>query len=123
LLKAQHWFRPMEHLKPLSSTLAGARTESLGKLKEEQLKVGPNGRSIGDDATHRASQIDQIVHEWGATPLENSIVGIIRVPSGNSWFGYQRLGCLTRWIDGGDGLPRNGGQCRHGGTPMTHWLC
>ena len=43
LLKAQHWFRPMEHLKPLSSTLAGARTESLGKLKEEQLKVGPNG--------------------------------------------------------------------------------
>ena len=26
-----------------SSAVAGARTESLGKLKEEQLKVGPKG--------------------------------------------------------------------------------
>jgi len=41
---------------PQSSTGAGARTESLGKLKEEQLKVGPKGRSIGDDASQRATE-------------------------------------------------------------------
>ena len=101
----------MEHLKPLSSTLAGARTESLGKLKEEQLKVGPKGaqhrerwkstsvrrsaRMARREGTSESNSAK--FHEWGVAPLENSIVGMISVPSGNSWFRYSGLGCLTRW--------------------------
>ena len=39
----KEWFRSMEFIYPQSSAGAGARTESLGKPKEEQLKVGPKG--------------------------------------------------------------------------------
>ena len=41
---------------PQSSAGAGARTESLGKLKEEQLKVAPKGAWHRDDASHRATE-------------------------------------------------------------------
>ena len=74
---------------------------------EEPLKVGPKGaqnrgryKSSGDRRSRREGTSESNrtnIHEWGAAPLEDSIVGMIRVPSGNSWFRYSGLGCLTRW--------------------------
>jgi len=51
--------------KPQSSAKAGMRTESLGKLKEEQLKVGPKGvQHRGRCKSKSNRSLARRVREW-----------------------------------------------------------
>lgn len=120
LLKDQLRFRPMEFLKPQSSAVAGARWSARRSARRARREASCSESYAARRGSSESNCSN--FHEWGAASPENSTVSIIRVPSENSWFGYSWLGCLTRWTGGGDGPPRNGGQCRHGGTPMLHWL-
>ena len=80
-------------INPQSSAGAGARTESLGKLKEEQLKAGPKeaqhrGRckSSSDRRSARRARREGSsesnrtnFYERGAAWAENLFAGLIRV--------------------------------------------